>query len=208
MSDPIIVLSVDPGIDQAGMALLVDGDPVFSTSFGVSKLDGLHRGEKMVRRIQKIRQTLDDFMFRFEAIKSRRSRVGDPGLDLVAVEFTDWHQNLRRGDWQVQYARERRAQAVLAFYETTLACFALDRGIEFMTLGVTQWHKAWGASGKAPVAKGCATMWPNKIEWKDETAYWVADGHRLSDHETDAMAIGYVGFTEYRLLKKMRDSEI
>lgn len=123
------------------------------------------------------------------------------------VESTDWHQNLARGDWQQLFARERKAQAMLARAWGVFLIAAFQQSIVYHPIGVVEWRKEFGANTKAGVASYLAVQFPQLlrevVQQRGETeryvVVWADNGKIVPDHITDAMGISLVGWNRSKL---------
>lgn len=181
----MIVLGIDESMTATGLALVKDGVPLNIETCKLVSVKNDAKGEQLIGRIQKLFKAIDSF-------------TKDVKIDAMAVERTDWMRNLSgRNNWKSEYAIERRNQEALALLQGALAAYAIDKEIEFMLLGVNEWHKEFGAGNKDAIAELLAQEYPSLIEKNDEDKFeWVGEAcpYIMNNNETDALGIALVAY--------------
>jgi Holliday junction resolvasome RuvABC endonuclease subunit len=80
--------------------------------------------------------------------------------DYVAIEVSDWHQNLNVDDWQKQYARERVVQRRLGNAEGAVLLKLAQMGIETLHAPVSEVKAWWGSKSKQVIASMVIAQYP------------------------------------------------
>lgn len=188
-----MLLAIDPGLKVAGFALFSESQPIAVWSFRPKGPDADY-STAIVQRIQSIWRHLDSV------------RKAYPAIAEIAIEYTDWHQDLRRvPNFLVSYARERRAQAAISFFVTAVASYCVAETLRFIAVGVSQWHSEIGAQRKDVIAELVGLFFPEKILRAEDGIFWKDDGHKMPDHETDAIGIGHVAFSKLKLEQQIQE---
>lgn len=182
----MMVLGIDPSMTGTGIAGYFDGAPIFVDTVPLKQIKMNDRGAQLTARIVRLVSVLDEITDNFD-------------VDLMVVERTDWQRSLGgREDWKKQYAIERRNQESLALLQGALCLYAAERRIEFMLLGVNEWHKAFGAGNKEAIAELLATEYPDLIEKRGDRYFWIRNGldvaREMDNNQTDAIGIAKVAY--------------
>lgn len=198
----MIVLGVDPGFKATGLVWFTDEGPrLYFTVWAENEGKGLPRFEAERAKLAAIcraAQSLIDLA------------GGTP--DALAIEYPDWHQGLRGGDWVQKYARERDTQVTQALIRGALTTyFELHYPRTRVEVrGVNQWHRSFGARNKALVAEACAGEFPETLERRFVSGgwqvFWRGGDHPLPDHITDAIGLARVVHAE--LTKALRINDL
>lgn len=186
MIDPVVI-GLDASWRNTGVAVLV-GDRILHLETIKTYKKAPHANDIMVNS-NKIRRALLGIFSNHK-----------PGL--VAYEIPDYNRSYHQGysnnfGPQANLKREGQARESLARTEVIIAQLCYDYDIKLVSMGANHVKMEFGAKSKQGIADIVAAQFSNQLtNGVDGGIYF--DQKKISDHESDAIAIAFVAACENR----------